>query len=320
MKIRFKLPAFDIRKSLSRLHAKTNGKATEALMWIGTGFVIGGTVWACKKTMELPEILEAHRTEKADILAATVQADEKGSSEENTKRFRRRELRNLRLRTTGKVAKLYALPATMEAIGLADMFGSHTALKAVNTELTGTVAVLSTAIERIRAGIREEGGEELEEKIMHGGYEEQEVVRVDENGEEHAETLKVYKAGAMPSPYARWFCFGEADAAEESDDYNETFLTHQQAFLPSYLRANRKVFLNDVYRMLGIRESVAGNHVGWVYDPEAPSGDNTIDLRIQKVCREKEGHPGEWETVFLIDPNVDGEIEAKALRLGYLDA
>lgn len=320
MKIKFKLPSLDIRKGLSRLHAKTGGKATDILMWAGTGLVIGGTVWACKKTLELPEILEAHKTEKADILAATVAEDENGSSEENTKRFHRKELRKLRLRTTGKIVKLYALPATVEAIGLMDMHGANQTLKIVNTELTGTVAVLSTAIERIREGIREEGGEELEEKILHGGYEEKEVVKVDENGEEHVETMKIYKRGAMPSPYARWFCFGEAEGAEESIEYNESFLEKQQQFLPSYLRFNRKVFLNDVYRMLGIKESVAGNHVGWVYDPQAPSGDNTIDLRIQKVCREKEGHPGEWEIVFLIDPNVDGEIEAKALKLGYLDA
>lgn len=301
---KFKMPKISLRKGLSKLYSKTGGKSTDVMMWVGTGFVLGGTVLACKKTIELPGIIAEYKTEKSRLEAAPHED---------------KEIRELKWKTAGKVAKLYAVPALMEGVGLVDMHCANQTLKIVNTELTGTVAVLSTAIEKIRAGIREEGGEELEDKIMHGGYEEKEVVKVDESGEEHVETVKVYKRNGMPSPYARWFCYGEADGAEESPEYNRQFLRNQQNLLPGYLRANRKVMLNDVYRMLGIRESVAGNRVGWIYDPKDPQGDNRIDLRIQEVYREKEGCPGEWETVFLIDPNVDGEVEAKAVRMGLMD-
>ena len=86
-----------------------------------------------------------------------------------------------------------------------------------------------------------------------------------------------------------------------------------------YFRAHRKMMLNEVYEMLGIKKSVAGNHVGWIYDKNTPEGDNYIDFRIQEVYREREDGDG-WEKVYMIDPNVDGMVEEKMVRLGLMDA
>jgi hypothetical protein len=79
------------------------------------------------------------------------------------------------------------------------------------------------------------------------------------------------------------------------------------------------MMLNEVYELFGIKPSIAGNRVGWVYDPANPSGDNQIKLRIQRVYREKDDGSGEWEQVIMINPNVDGMVEEKMVKLGLID-
>lgn len=315
--MKFRIPKINVRDLMSKAYNRSNGKVTDVLMWVGTGMVLVGTGLACKATMELPGIIDNYRKEKEAIRDS---ADQPDVTEEESQKARKKALGKLRWKTAGKVVKLYALPAVIEGAGLVDMHCANQTLKVVNTELTGAVVTLTTAIAKIRNGIREEFGEEAEAKIMNGGWEEKEVVKVDEDGSEHVETVKVYKRdNGLPSPYARWFVYGEAEGAETSAVYNRTFLTNQQNLLQTYFRANKRVYLNDAYRMLGIKPSIAGNRVGWLYDPNRPEGDNYIDLRIQEVYREKADHPGEWEIAFLIDPNVDGPIDEKALKMGLMD-
>ena len=113
------------------------------------------------------------------------------------------------------------------------------------------------------------------------------------------------------SDYARFFDVGNPNWEKDSE-YNLMFLKRQQAYANDKLKANGYLFLNEVYDMLGIPKSKAGQVVGWIYDPENGSGDNYVDFGIYNVNREAaRDFVNGYERTILLDFNVDGNIWEK---------
>lgn len=108
------------------------------------------------------------------------------------------------------------------------------------------------------------------------------------------------------SPYARWFDRYNDNHMMNSSEYNLYFLNQQQNFANEKLRDRGYLFLNEVYDMIGIPRTKAGQVVGWLYDERNPVGDNFVDFGIYE----------EWNAEFvngftdkvLLDFNVDGNI------------
>ena len=107
------------------------------------------------------------------------------------------------------------------------------------------------------------------------------------------------------SHYARWF--NEKCVAWTKDpETNELFLLHQQEYANQRLRARGYLFLNDIYDMLGISRSEAGQVVGWIYNPNDPNRDSYVDFGL---CRTRnEDFVNGCENSILLDFNVDGMI------------
>lgn len=304
-----KLPAIRMPQFMKIASSRVKDKAPDILMGIGVVGVVGGTVMAFKAGMDIPAILEDYREKKAKILGET--ADDQVTAEQ------KKEIRSLKFHTGVAIGKKCAPAATVEVLSLTGMCTSHKMLKTINTELGAAYMGLYNGFAAYRQNVRNEYGEEADEKMLHG-WREETVVEQDENGNSETKTIRIYPHN-MPSQYARYFCYGEASGAEKNIDYNERFAEIQETCANRYFRANRKMMLNEVYDLFGIKHSIAGNRVGWVYDPADPSGDNNINLRIQRVYREKDDGSGEWEQVIMIDPNVDGMVEEKMVRLGLID-
>ena len=67
--------------------------------------------------------------------------------------------------------------------------------------------------------------------------------------------------------------------------------------------------MNDVYEMIGIPKTKAGQIVGWIYDEKNPVGDNFVDFGIYDVNNEaKRDFVNGYERSILLDFNVDGNI------------
>ena len=67
--------------------------------------------------------------------------------------------------------------------------------------------------------------------------------------------------------------------------------------------------LNEVYDMLGIPRTKAGQIVGWIYVEDHPNGDNFVDFGIYDMNREKvRDFVNGYERTILLDFNVDGNI------------
>lgn len=85
---------------------------------------------------------------------------------------------------------------------------------------------------------------------------------------------------------------------------NKFFLLHQQDYANEKLKARGYLFLNDVYDMLGIPRTKAGQVVGWVYDPESTTSDSYVDFGIFDT--RNEDFINGYENSILLDFNVDG--------------
>ena len=139
-----------------------------------------------------------------------------------------------------------------------------------------------------------------------------EEVVVDENGNETVQKSIVNsmenKSIAEHSEYARFFDELCPDW-QKDPEYNLMFLRHMQNFATDKLRSKGHLFLNEVYDMLGIPRTKAGQVVGWIYDEKNPNGDNYVDFGIFNSSRaDNRRFVNGCEPVIIIDPNVDGEI------------
>ena len=92
-----------------------------------------------------------------------------------------------------------------------------------------------------------------------------------------------------------------------------------QARANDLLKAKGYLFLNDVYDMLGIPRTKAGQIVGWTYDRETcesktvdengdPVGDGFIDFGIFNAKRPNRRFVDGYESVILLDFNVEGNV------------
>ena len=110
------------------------------------------------------------------------------------------------------------------------------------------------------------------------------------------------------SDYARIFdeyCVGWSKDAE----YNLMFLKAQQAHANDLLKSKGHLFLNEVYDMLGMRRSRAGQVVGWIYDESRTDRDNFVDFGIYDLNNEAARRfVNGYERNIILDFNVDGVI------------
>ena len=107
------------------------------------------------------------------------------------------------------------------------------------------------------------------------------------------------------SQYARYFG-PDNQNWHNTRDYNLMWLKSIEHLASDKLATQGYIFLNDVYDMLGMERSKAGQLVGWVYDEKNPIGDNYVDFGIYETRNERFVN-GYYHTA-LLDFNVDGNI------------
>ena len=208
------------------------------------------------------------------------------------------------------MAKLYAPAVLLGGASLGCLLASNDILRKRNAALSAAYMTVDKSIKEYRNRLTERFGEEVEKEIRYGIKAEQiETTVVDEDGNETTvtETIKTMDPN-LYSDYARFF-----DAAspywQNDPEYNLMFLKAQQQYANDLLRAKGRLFLNDVYDMLGIEKTKAGQVVGWVYDRENPNGDNFVDFGIYDMSKERvRAFVNGYETNILLDFNVDGNI------------
>lgn len=131
----------------------------------------------------------------------------------------------------------------------------------------------------------------IENEVCKSVISDEEIVELEPNGD--------------VSPYAKFFnssCTGW----EKDPEYNMLFLRMCQQRANDMLRARGYIFLNEVYDMLGIPRTKAGQCVGWIYNPKNPVGDNYVDFGI--YVEQNQEFVNGYKNAILLDFNVDGNI------------
>lgn len=130
-----------------------------------------------------------------------------------------------------------------------------------------------------------------------------------EDGDELIEVLKDKFAKGKTKPstsdYSRYF--NEKCLAWSKDpEFNLLYLKQQERYANDKLKTQGYLFLNDVYNMLGVAQTKAGQVIGWIYDEKNPYGDNYIDFGI--YTEHNQDFVNGIENTALLDFNVDGMI------------
>ena len=279
----------------------------EILLGVGVVGVVATTVTACKATMKLNDILDecVETREKIKEVAENPKYDDKYSEEDAQK-----DLTINYVQTGVKIVKLYAPSVALGVFSVGCLLGSHNVMQKRNAALSAAYLTVDKSFKEYKQRVIDRVGEEVEKEIRYGiKAEEIETTIQNEDGTETTvkETVKTMDPN-LYSDYARFF--DEASPYWQSDpEYNLVFLKAQQQYANDLLRAKGRLFLNDVYDMLGIEKTKAGQIVGWVYDPVNPNGDNFVDFGIYDMSKERvRAFVNGYEATILLDFNVDGNI------------
>jgi hypothetical protein len=278
----------------------------EILVGIGIVGTIASTVMACKASTKAGEIVERSNQELAKIREV---ANNPEYANEYTEKDYKKDLTIVYAKTGVEFIKLYGPSIVLGAASIACILSGHGLLRKRFVELSAAYAAVDTSFKEYRGRVVERFGKELDNELKYNikNKEVDEVV-VDDEGNETV-VKSIIRTGE-PSEFARFFD-ETCTCWDRNAEYNLTFLKMRQAEANDMLRIRGHLFLNEVYDLLGMQRSKAGNIVGWVYDENNPDhkGDNYVDFGIYDLYDEqKRAFVNGYEKSILLDFNVDGNI------------
>lgn len=301
----------NVTRTFHRVGFKLKKHSPEIMVVAGVVGTVASAVMACKATTKLDAVLEntKHNIERVHTALADPEITEDVYNAEDAKK----DIAIFYVKGAIDVAKLYAPSVILGGLSIATILTSHNVLRKRNVALAAAYSVADKGFKEYRGRVVERFGEALDRELKYNikVEEEKETVVDEETGKK--KTVKVTREVADPnvySDYARFFddgCLGWEKDAET----NLFYLRRQQDFANELLRAKGYLFLNDVYDMLGIPRTKAGQAVGWVYDEKNPDhkGDNFVDFGIYDMHRRpNRDFVNGIERVILLDFNVDGNI------------
>lgn len=192
-------------------------------------------------------------------------------------------------RAAGTVVKEYAPVVLLEGVSLACILGSNKILNERSLSLFAAATIVERDFNRYRENVKKRYGEEVDQELYFGLKTEtvSETV-VDPDTGKKRKIKKEVKSPTSLSPYAVYFDASTSDYAnEESSTYNASIINGIEIGINEEARANGKIFLGDIYKRMGIKDSTltkeqryAARTMGYVWDY-----DNCDDMQIKfYVC------------------------------------
>lgn len=300
-----------LKDTIIRNYYKVEGTvkkhSPEILAGVGVIGVVASGVMACKATMKLNDILE---DSKETIDKIKEVSNDPSYAEKYSEEDAKKDLTITYAQTGVKVAKLYAPSITLGTFSLSCLLISNNILRKRNMALSAAYLTVDKSFKEYRNRVSERFGEQVEKEIRYNiKAQEIETVIKNEDGTETTVVEEVNVADPnLYSDYARFF--DESCVAWQKDpEYNLMFLKSQQQYANDLLKSRGRLFLNEVYDMLGIDRTKAGQVVGWIYDPVNPVGDNFVDFGIYDMDKERvRAFVNGYEPNILLDFNVDGNV------------
>ena len=308
----------NITRTLNKAAFKFKKHSPEILVVAGVVGVIGSTVMACKATTKINDILDDTK-DQLDKIHEAGERLENGETlmlkdgEEYTVDQNKKDLTIVYAQTALKFAKLYAPSVIIGGLSITAILTGHNITRKRNIALAAAYTAVDKSFKEYRGRVVERFGEALDKELKYGikSKEVDEVV-TNEDGTESVvkKTVDVVDATnpMNVSEYARFFDDGCAGWTKDPE-YNLMFLRDQQRYANDLLKSKGHLFLNEVYDLLGIPRTKAGQIVGWIYDEKHPNGDNFVDFGIYDTNKTaNRDFVNGYERTILLDFNVDGNI------------
>lgn len=297
---------------VSKASLQIKKHSPEILMVAGIVGTVASTVLACKATLKVKEVLDEKEKTINDIHTC-LENENIDYTEEDSKK----DLTIVYAQTGVKLAKLYAPAIVVGLASIGSIVAGNRILNRRNVALAAAYAVVDKGFKDYRKRVVERFGEQLDKELRYNiKAKEIEEVVVDEKGNQTIEKKTVNTIDGNPldniSEYARFFDEFNTDEHHKDPEYNLMYLRRQQDWANEVLKRRGHLFLNEVYDMLGIPRTKAGQVVGWIYDEKNPNGDNYVDFGIYDINNERNrAFVNGYEPNILLDFNVDGVIYDK---------
>lgn len=275
-------------KNIAR-HILVLQKNSPKILFVGgIAGVVTSSVMACKATLKLGDIVD-----ETENLVSDIKEDLKDTESYKS------DLAYVYFDGAYKIVKLYAPAVIIGAASIGALTGSHVTLTRRNAGLTAAYGLVSKSFDEYRSRVSSQIGADKEKDIYHS-------VSVVEKLDENNKIKTVSSADPNKwSPYARFFD-ETSQNWQKNAELNRIFVQAQQNYANHLLHARGHIFLNEVYDMLGLERSSAGQVVGWVTGND---GDNFIDFGLFEAHNAR--FVNGWERSIILDFNVDGVIYDK---------
>lgn len=313
MKLPFNL-AGKAAKGMLMLKAVSPELCAAGSILFGIGCVVSSCIATVKVEPAVRDAIDREETIRKDAKGEMVPMKALSKNERNA-------VNDIRRSMAIAVAKHYAFPALLGLASIALNLQGVGELRKRLTQTTVALAGLTKSFDEYRKRVIEDQGVEKDQEYMHG-VKALHTVEIDQDtGEVKSESKAYVREKPGISQYARWFDQGVWDvenhkwihqnpAWKEDPDQNLATLRYLQAEMNRRLIRDKYLFLNDVYRRLGLTPTDEGQIVGWLYDSE--KGDHAVSFAVfdddprQLPCNRR-FTAGETPDA-LLDFNVDGPI------------
>lgn len=281
----------------------------EILVVAGVVGVITSGVLACRATLKAKEILDATK-EDLELIDKTLKDDKQ---EDYTEEVAKNDISLTYIQTGAKLVKVYAPAVLLGGVSIFSIVASNNILRKRNIALVAAYTTLDKTFKDYRKEVVDRFGEAVDKELRYKLRKEttQETVINEKTGKEkvvekEVEVSELEKAGY--SEYARFFD-ESCEGWTKDPEYNLMYLRQIQSYANDVLKLKGRLFLNDVYKMLDIEPSKAGQAVGWVYDPNDKTKDNYVDFGLYDTNkRSSRNFVNGFERVVILDFNVDSVV------------
>lgn len=313
----------EIMNKMSRAFGNVSFKmkkhSPEILMVAGVAGVVVSAVMACKATLKVDAVMDETK-EKMDKIHKAEEDGVTESGEDYSKEDAKKDTVIVYAQTGLKLAKTYAPAVAIGALSITSILASNNILRKRNVALAAAYATVDKSFKEYRNRVIKKFGQEIDRELKYNIKAEK--VTATEVDEETGKEKKVKKNAFVVNPsdvsgYARFFEKYTVDEDgnsilnphwEPNNEYNIMFIKAQENYANDLLKAKKRLFLNDVYEMLGLPRTKAGQVVGWVYDKDNPVGDNYVDFGLYTDNLSYSDFANGLDPAILLDFNVDGNI------------
>lgn len=298
----------DIIRGFNRAALQLKKHSPEILAVAGTIGIGIAFVGACKATTKLDGILEEHKENVEKIHKYAEHPEELPEGKEYTQQDASKDLTVVYGKTGVELLKLYGPSVGLCVLSLGCLLSSNRILQKRNVALAAAYTAVDKGFKEYRARVVDRFGEELDRELRFDIKAKQiEETVTDENGKKKKVKKTIMEIDPeQVSDYAKFFGPGSDEWDPQYPEFNLSYLKAQQRYANDKLIARGHLFLNEVYDMLGLERTKAGQIVGWVYNPENPDTDSFVDFGIYTDTNAR--FVNGVENVALLDFNVDGNV------------